>query len=138
MGSIREFLTQEFLLERNNLEKPDGRLLHLYKCEDEDFWHLVDLLRESGAPSGHDFNRYRERWSEFREELQNAGRERRFDTFETTDLDWIVRGFVLYASGFWLTGARRERPRRRRRASTSGGGVPGARIVRAVARGHGS
>ena len=102
MGSIREFLTQRFLLDGNGLEEPDGRLLHLYKCEDEDFWHLVELLRESGAPSGHDFNRYRERWSEFREELQNTGGEHRFDTIETTDLDWIVRGFVLYASGFWL------------------------------------
>ena len=112
MGSIREFLTQEFLLQRNDLEEPDGRLLHLYNCEDVDFWHLVDLLRESGAPSGHDFDRYRERWRDFREELQSAGREHRFDIFETRDLDWTVRGFVLYASEFWLR-FRNEEWRRR-------------------------
>ena len=102
MGSIREFLTQEFLPRRHDLVEPDGRLLHLYKCEDQEFWHLVDLLRESGAPSGHDFDRYRERWRAFREEFQNGDRQHRFNTLETTDLDWTVRGFVLYASEFWL------------------------------------
>lgn len=112
MGNIREFLSQEFLLRRNGLEEPDGRLLHLYNCEDEDFWRLVDLLQKSGAPNGHDFERYLERWRKFREELLSAGREPRFDIFQTTDLDWTIRGFVLYASGFWLR-FRNEEWRRR-------------------------
>ena len=102
MGSIREFLIQKFLPQRQDLLEPDGRLLHLYKCEDQEFWHLVDLLRESGAPSGHDFDQYRKRWMAFREEVQSGGQQRRFNTFETTELDWAVRGFVLYASEFWL------------------------------------
>ena len=102
MGRIHEFLTREFLPRRDDLVEPDGRLLHLYKCKDREFWHLVDLLRESGAPSGHHFDQYRKRWMEFREELQSGGRQHGFTTFETTDLDWTVRGFVLYASEFWL------------------------------------
>ena len=102
MGSIREFLTQEFLPRRHDLVDPDGRLLHLYKCKDQEFSHLVDLLRETGAPSGHDFDQYRKRWMAFREEFQSGGRQHRFNTLETTDLDWTVRGFVLYASEFWL------------------------------------
>ena len=101
MGSIREFLTQGFLPQRNDLDEPDGRLLYLYKCDDQEFTHLVDLLRESGAPRGYDFERYRKRWMEFREEFQSGGRKHDFDTFETTDLDWTIRGFVLYASEFW-------------------------------------
>ena len=88
MGSIREFLTKEFLPGRDDLVEPDGRLHYLYKCEDQEFLHLVDLLRESGAPSGHDFDRYRERWRTFREELQSGDRQHRFDTLETTDLGW--------------------------------------------------
>ena len=102
MERIHEFLTREFLPRRDELVAPDGRLLHLYRCTDREFWHLVDLLREVGAPSGHDFDQYRRRWMEFREELQGSGRQHGFMTFETTGLDWIVRGFVLYASEFWL------------------------------------
>lgn len=101
MGRIHEFLTREFLPRRDDLAEPDGRLLHLYNCEDHEFLQLVELLREVGAPSGHDFDRYRERWMEFREELRSSDRQRGFQTFETTDLDWTVRGFVLYASEFW-------------------------------------
>ena len=102
MESIREFLTREFLSRRDDLVEPDGRLLHLYNCKNQEFWHLVDLLRESGAPTGHDFDQYRKRWKTIREEFQSAGRQHRFNTLETLDLDWIVRGFVLYASEFWL------------------------------------
>ena len=102
MGSIREFLTQEFLPRRDDLVEPDGRLLYLYKCDDQEFWRLVGLLRESGAPSGHDFEQYRDRWGALRKELQSGGRQSRFNTLQTTDLDWTVRGFVLYASEFWL------------------------------------
>ena len=101
MRSIREFLTEEFL-GRHELIKPDGRLLHLYNCDDREFWQLVGLLRECGAPSGHDFDRYRKQWREFREGRQSVGGQHRFDSFETTDADWTVRGFVLYASEFWL------------------------------------
>ena len=102
MGTIHEFLTREFLPQRHDLVEPDGRLLHLYKCEDQEFRRLVDLLRESGAPSGHDFDEYRTRWRAFREELRGGGQQHGFSTPETVDLDWIVRGFVLYASEFWL------------------------------------
>lgn len=101
MGKIHEFLTREFLPRRDDLAEPDGRLLHLYNCEDHEFLQLVELLREVGAPSGHDFDRYLERWMEFRKELQNSDRQRGFQTFEAKDLDWTVRGFVLYASEFW-------------------------------------
>ena len=102
MGRIREFLTREFLPRRQDLMEPDGRLLHLYKCEEGEFWHLVDLLRDVGAPNGHDFDHYRHRWKAFREEFQNDGRIDRFNSLEMTDLNWTVRGFVLYASEFWL------------------------------------
>ena len=101
MGRLREFLTREFL-ERRELVEPDGRLLHLYKCEDHEFWQLVDLLRDSGAPSGHDFDRYRTEWRTLREEFESGGRQHPFNPPRTTDLDWTVRGFVLYASEFWL------------------------------------
>lgn len=101
MGRIHEFLTREFLPYRDDLAEPDGRLLHLYNCEEDEFLQLVEMLREVGAPSGHDFDRYRERWMEFREELQINDQQHGFQTFETTDLDWTVRGFVLYASEFW-------------------------------------
>ena len=102
MGSIREFLTREFLPRRHDLAEPDGRLLHLYKCEDHEFWRLVDLLRESGAPSGHDFDQYRSRWKAFRDEIRGDDRQHGFTSLESTNLDWTVRGFVLYASEFWL------------------------------------
>ena len=102
MGSIREFLTQQFLPRRHDLVAPDGRLLYLYKCEDHEFWSLVNLLRESGPPSGYDFDQYRVRWRAFREEFGGGGQQHGFDALETTDLDWTVRGFVLYASEFWL------------------------------------
>ena len=101
MGRIHEFLTREFLPRRDDLAKPDGRLLHLYNCGDDEFLQLVELLREVGAPSGHDFDRYRERWMEFRQKLQSSGGQHGFQTFETTGLNWTVRGFVLYASEFW-------------------------------------
>lgn len=101
MGKIQDFLTREFLPRRDDLVEPDGRLLHLYKCEDREFWRLVKLLREFDAPSGHAFEQYRKQWMEFREELQSGGRQDGFTTFETKDLNWTVRGFVLYASEFW-------------------------------------
>ena len=101
MGKIQEFLTREFLPRRDGLLEPDGRLLHLYKCKDDEFWRLVELLRECGAPNGHDFDRYRERWMQFLKMLQSGDRQNGFSTFETKDLDWTVRAFVLYASEFW-------------------------------------
>ena len=113
MGCIREFLTQEFLPQRHDLEEPDGRLLYLYKCEDHEFRHLVNLLRESRVPSGHDFEQYRTRWKAFREELRGGRRQHGFNAPETTNLDWVVRGFVLYASEFWLR-FRNEEWRQRR------------------------
>ena len=72
MGRIHELLTREFLPRRDDLAEPDGRLLHLLHCGDDEFLQLVELLREVGAPSGHDFDRYRERWMEFRQKLRVA------------------------------------------------------------------
>ena len=102
MSSIREFLTTEFLPKRDGLEEPDGRLLHLYKCEDEEFWYLVNLLREVDPPNGYDFDRYRELWRQYREEFQDIDGQSGFQPFEMPEIDWTVRGFVLYASEFWL------------------------------------
>ena len=87
------------------MDAPDGRLLYLYGCEDVEFWGLVDLLREYGPPVGHDFDRYREQWKEYRV----GGRigsirdiERNVSSFdEDTGLSWKIRCFVLYASEFW-------------------------------------
>ena len=101
MADIREFLTRRFLPHRDGLTQPDGRLLYLYRCDDDEFWCLVDLLRECGPPDGHDFDHYRQRWQALRGELQ-SGRQHRYPSDEATDLDWTVRGFVLYASEFWL------------------------------------
>ena len=101
MCSIHEFLTGEFLPMRCGLEEPDGRLLYLYECTDCEFWRLVNLLRETGAPNGHDFDEYRRRWIELREEHQGGGLPNGLAAFEETELDWTVRGFVLYASEFW-------------------------------------
>ena len=102
MRSVREFLTRDFLPQQGRSREPDGRLLHLYKCEDREFWQLVELLREAGPPSGHDFDQYRTRWQTLREELQNTRRQHPFSTHDATDLEWLIRGFVLYASEFWL------------------------------------
>lgn len=97
---IHEFLMRRFLPRREGLTQPDGRLLYLYRGEDDEFWPLVDLLKEAGSPDGHDFDRYRELWQSFRARLQ-SGSKHRFDSACVTDLDWTVRGFVLYASEFW-------------------------------------
>ena len=73
MDSIEElsiFLTSGFLTRRNRPKLPDGRMLYLYECNDVEFWCLVDLLRKCGSPIGYDFNRYRERWQAFRQEIQ--------------------------------------------------------------------
>ena len=101
MASIREFLTTDFLTREGRSRKPDGRLLYLYHCEDREFWNLVELLSESGPPSGHDFDQYRAQWRTFREEPPIRPRPHRFHTYEPTDLDWVVRAFVLYAAEFW-------------------------------------
>ena len=101
MERIRDFLTQEFLPRRDCQFEPDGRLLYLYMCDDQEFEHLIDLLRESGAPSGHDFDDYRKRWRRIRKGFRIGGRQHSFDALETRELDWTVRGFVLYASEFW-------------------------------------
>ena len=89
---------------------PDGRLLYLYACEDIEFWELVDRLRQCGPPVGHDFDRYREQWQQFRARWESEGfgrvyrpeRRHRFDFDEDTELGWKIRCFVLYASEFWL------------------------------------
>ena len=97
---ICNFLTKEFLPRRDRLTQPDGRLLYLYKCDDDEFWCLVDLLTKCGPPDGHDFDRYLKHWQTFHEEVHRR-RQYKMPT-EATDLDWTVRGFVLYASEFWL------------------------------------
>ena len=101
MDSFRKFLTRDFMTQQGRSLEPDGRLLHLYKCADQEFWHLVKLLRQSGPPNGYDFDQYRARWQAFREELKNRPRRDRFYTDQPTELDWLVRAFVLYAAEFW-------------------------------------
>ena len=108
MNKIEKFLTREFLPRRGDLREPDGRLLYLYECRESEFWILVDLLRESGAPKGHDFDEYRRRWSKRRKEFRGLGQHEWFNNQFTTDLDWTVRGFVLYASEFWHLYEQRE------------------------------
>ena len=102
MHDTNTFLTQQFLQSQRGIAEPDGRQLHLYKCEDDEFWYFVELLRKCGPPKGHDFDEYRKRWSVYRNEIQTGRRQARFDALETSELDWIVRVFVLYASELWL------------------------------------
>ena len=97
---IETFLVNEFLRRRVDTTGPDGRLLYLYRCEDQEFWCLVDLLRRSGPPGGHDFDRYRELWPKFSESVRL--RAEYVAPAGPTPVEWTVRGFVLYASEFWL------------------------------------
>ncbi len=97
---IENFLVNDFLRRRVDQTGPDGRLLYQYKCEDREFWCLVDLLRRFGPPDGHDFDRYRELWRKFSE--RDRLRAEYAGLAGPTQVDWTVRGFVLYASEFWL------------------------------------
>ena len=75
----------------------------MYEWRDDEFWDLANLLMNVGPPDGHDFDRYREQWIDFRTRLRGMN-EQNADTnvwASHTELDWTVRGFVLYASEFW-------------------------------------
>jgi len=100
MDEIEEFLTHRFLQCREGLTEPDGRLLYLYECADHEFWTLVDVLKSSGPPEGHDFEEYRREWRELRQRLGPVS-PRRSPYQWMTDIDWKARAFVLYASEFW-------------------------------------
>lgn len=96
MCEIQRFLTTR-ILGSHRLKEPDARLLYQYECTDQDFWCLVDLLRECDPPRGEHFNQYRRRWRDFRERNPEDGQ---FSSGMTA-VDWQIRGFVLYASEFW-------------------------------------
>lgn len=107
---IATFLRSGFLAQGNRPTLPDGRLLYLYDCSDDEFWCLVGLLKECGVPSGYDFRHYRQRWQMLRQELQS--RRQHLSTAHqwigfwsewTRDLDWTIRGFVLCASAPWAS-----------------------------------
>ena len=116
MDDIGHFLTRHFLPRRNSegerrsrrnqLSQPDGRSLFRYECSDEEFWHLVELLKHVGCPHGYDFNRYRDLWYQRKE--GRAARRHSHPTHdfddplsEMSNLSWTIRGFVLYASECW-------------------------------------
>ena len=96
MTDFEQFLMDFLHAENRRLPNPDGRLLYRYECTDGEFWELVNLLRESEPPTGHDFDRYRDRWKEHR---ARHGNSEQFLGFP--GLDWQIRAFVLYASEFW-------------------------------------
>ena len=64
MTDFEQFLMDFLHAENRRLPNPDGRLLYRYECTDGEFWELVNLLRESEPPTGHDFDRYRDKWKE--------------------------------------------------------------------------
>ena len=98
MGEIQEFLTAHFL-QRRDRRKPDGRLLYRYECQDQEFWHLVDLLRKCGPLGMRHFNEIR---SEFHGHYEERVERDDSLNYIPDEFDWTVRGFVLYASEFWL------------------------------------
>ena len=97
MAEFELFLMDFLHAGDRKLRSPDGRLLYRYECTECEFWELVNLLRESERPTGHDFDRYRKEWKEHR---AYAADNERFHGFP--GLDWQIRAFVLYASEFWL------------------------------------
>ena len=114
MGDIEDFLKNSFLSQPSRPVEPDGRLLYLYECDDDEFVALTGLLRQRGSPRGHNFNRYRKRWQEFRRGHEGSFAAHRREDFWSEwsddshwdhpaweDLDWTIRGFVLYASEVW-------------------------------------
>ena len=66
MTDVQRFLMEFLHAQDRRLSRPDGRLLYRHECTDREFWELVDLLRESERPNGHDFDRYRAQWAEHR------------------------------------------------------------------------